>query len=263
MSIRSLFDLSGKVALVVGASGHLGSEIARTLADLGASVVLSSRSRASCEAIMQTLTCDPNHQHHEALTCDVTSTASVEELRDHLLGHYGRGVDVLVNSVWAGEKSDWQDMSDDGWFLDINASLTGTFRMIREFAPTMPTGGSIINIASMYGHVAPDPSLYDGNAYVNPPSYGAAKGGVIQLTRYFASFLARQQIRVNAISPGPFPFGETLRDEAFMEALRHRTLLGRVGNPEDLSGVIALLASNASSFLTGQTIQVDGGWTTR
>jgi NAD(P)-dependent dehydrogenase (short-subunit alcohol dehydrogenase family) len=260
-NISQLFNLSGRVAIVVGASGYLGSEFARTLAHLGASVVVCSRNVKACEELLQELETSHDGQRHMSHSCDVTSRESIKRLRESVKKEYSGALHVLINSVWAGRKVTWQECSEEDWLTDIDASLSGTFRTIQSFAPLMVSGGSIINIASMYGHVAPDYRLYDGNKHVNPPSYSAAKGGVLQLTRYFASFLASDGIRVNAISPGPFPFESVQAEEGFTAKLRSQTMLGRVGKPSDLRGVVALLASDASSYITGQAIAVDGGWT--
>jgi NAD(P)-dependent dehydrogenase (short-subunit alcohol dehydrogenase family) len=112
----------------------------------------------------------------------------------------------------------------------------------------------------MYGHIAPDPNLYEDNNYTNPPSYGAAKAGVIQLTKYLASFLAKYNIRTNAISPGPFPHGEALEDEKFIKSLSQKNTLKRVGKAYELKGAVALLCSEASSYINGENICIDGGW---
>lgn len=121
--------------------------------------------------------------------------------------------------------------------------------------------GVILNIASMYGHVAPDYRIYPDLRYTNPPSYGAAKAGVIQLTKYMASFLSPYGIRVNALSPGPFPHPETQTNRRFLEQLQNRNPMRRIGVPEDLKGAVALLCSDAGSYMTGQNLCVDGGWT--
>jgi gluconate 5-dehydrogenase len=126
--------------------------------------------------------------------------------------------------------------------------------------------GKVINISSMYGLVSPDfDSLYKGEGceiYTNPPHYGAAKSAVLQLTRYFAALLGEYNIQVNAIVPGPFPnVAIQIANQAFIERLKSKNPLHRIGKPEDLYGVIALLSSSASDFITGQAIQVDGGWT--
>ncbi len=113
----------------------------------------------------------------------------------------------------------------------------------------------------MYAHVAPDYRIYDGDEHVNPPSYGAAQAGVIQLTRYLASFLAPEGIRVNCISPGPFPFEETQKENpGFIKHLAGKNPMGRIGFPHELKGAAAFLCSDASSFITGQNLCVDGGW---
>ena len=112
----------------------------------------------------------------------------------------------------------------------------------------------------MYGHVAPDYRIYYGNKFANPPSYGVAKAGIIQFTKYLASFLSPHGIRVNAVSPGPFPHPPVQKNTIFMEKLKSKNMLNRIGHPEDLKGVIALLCTDASSYMTGQNICVDGGW---
>lgn len=147
--------------------------------------------------------------------------------------------------------------------FDINVSLNSVFRMIKAAFPALKeTCGTILNIASMYGIVAPDHRLYDGKKYANPPSYGAAKAGVLQLTRYLSSFLSPHGIRVNAISPGPFPYESTQKENpAFIERLAGKNPMNRIGKPFELKGAAALLCSDAASYITGQNISVDGGWT--
>ena len=122
--------------------------------------------------------------------------------------------------------------------------------------------GVILNVASMYGVVAPDYKIYLNNNHANPPSYGAAKAGIVQLTKYLASFLGKDGVRVNCISPGPFPFKSTVDEiPEFIKTLEDKTMLDKIGNPEDLKGIVALLCSDASNYITGQNISIDGGWT--
>jgi gluconate 5-dehydrogenase len=121
--------------------------------------------------------------------------------------------------------------------------------------------GVIINISSMYGIVSPDSRIYGDSGYNNPPDYGAGKAAIIQFTRYSACHLACDGIRVNTISPGPFPGAEVQQNKTFMSNLENRVPLGRIGRPDDLKGAVVFLASNASSYVTGQNIVVDGGWT--
>ncbi|EAY31998.1 bacilysin biosynthesis oxidoreductase BacC [Microscilla marina ATCC 23134] len=121
--------------------------------------------------------------------------------------------------------------------------------------------GKIINVSSMYGMVAPDFSVYQNNDFLNPPHYGAAKAGVLQITRYFAAYLGKDNILVNAITPGAFPSPAVQENQEFINSLSSKSPLGRIGKPEELQGAFVFLASNASSFMTGQNIVVDGGWT--
>ena len=122
---------------------------------------------------------------------------------------------------------------------------------------------SIVNISTMYALAAPDPAMYEGTPYLSPPGYGEAKAGMLQMTRYLAAFLAPRGVRVNAVSPGPFPHGKSASDRKFVRRLAERCLLGRTGRPEEIGGAVLYLASDASSFVTGQNLVVDGGWTAR
>ena len=171
-------------------------------------------------------------------------------------------LDILVNNAWSGKKNSFDSISIEDWNYDIDVSLSSVFKTIKCSVPMLDkTNGVIINTSSMYGNVAPDYRLYEGNRFTNPPSYGSAKAGIIQLTKYLSSFLSKRKIRVNSVSPGPFPFPETMKDKKFVKNLRSKTVLDRVGVPDDLKGVYALLASDASKYITGQNFCVDGGWT--
>ena len=147
----------------------------------------------------------------------------------------------------------------------MDLTLNSVFNTVKAAIEELQkTRGVILNIASMYGHVAPDYRLYEGDeGLVNSPGYGTAKGGVIQFTKYLSSFLSPDGIRVNAISPGPFPTKAT-EDlfPAFIKRLAAKNMLNRIGNPEDMKGMVALLCSDASAFITGQNFAVDGGWAT-
>ena len=154
---------------------------------------------------------------------DITDPASIKQLLAEVGARTGGSLDVLVNSGWSGRKNSFESISDADWDLDIEVCLNGVFRTVKAAVPLLKQKrGNILTIASMYGHVAPDYRLYDGDKFVNPPSYGAAKAGVLQFTRYLASFLSPHGIRANCISPGPFPFESTQRDNPGL----HRAAVG-------------------------------------
>ena len=261
-SLKNLFSLQGKTALVTGGAGYLGSDICDSLAELGASIIVASRNGESCQSKANTLirTYDIQAFAHKLDICDDNS---IESLYSFIESNFN-GLDILVNCSWSGKKNTWESITFDDWQYDIDVCLNGPFRVIKTLFPLIRKDGdsSILNIASMYGKVAPDYNMYLNNDHANPPSYGAAKAGIIQFTRYLASFLSPYSIRVNSISPGPFPFPETIsRNPEFIKSLSRKVPLGRVGMPHELKGVTALLCSRAGSYINGQDISVDGGWT--
>ncbi len=259
--LQELLGLEKKTVLITGGAGYLGTAMCEALAELGANIVIGARNEQKSHAVAEAL-----HQKYgvraSGVHVDITDPKSIEKALQVIQTEYG-ALDILINNAWSGKKNTFESISLDDWNYDIDVCLNGVFYTTKLAFPFLKeTRGVIVNVASMYGHVAPDYRMYVGTEHANPPSYGAAKAGVIQLTKYLASFLAPHGIRVNAISPGPFPFGEILKNEPFIEALKAKTMLTRIGQPEDLKGVIALLCSDASSYITGQNICIDGGWTT-
>jgi len=259
-TIYDLLSLKNKTALITGGAGHLGSEICNTLAELGADVILASRDEEKCR--IKCLEIEERCGgaiHAHPLHLDLMDKDSIARCFDQV--HELGGLDILVNNAWSGNKNSLESISDEDWEYDIEMSLTSVFRCVKKALPGLKEKrGVILNITSMYGHVAPDYRLYDGNGFSNPPSYGAAKAGVIQFTKYLASFLAPDGIRVNCLSPGPFPTAETQKNVEFIERLGSKNPLGRIGQPHEVKGAVALLCSDASSYMTGQNICVDGGW---
>lgn len=259
-SLQTLFSLSGRTTLVTGGAGWLGRAIAETHAEQGANVVVAARSQDKCNDLCRELSERYEDQIFLPLAMDVRSEDSIRMGREEIARRIGR-VDVLVNNAWSGKTNSWESIDYSDWSSDIEVGLNSVFRMIKAFEDDlMAQSGVVVNIASMYGHLSPNPSLYEGNSYVNPPSYGAAKAGLIQLTRYLASFWGEKGVRVNAISPGPFPQLAVQEDEEFIDRLAMRNPLKRIGAPEDLKGMVALLSSDASAYITGQNFCVDGGW---
>lgn len=260
-----LFRLDGAVCIVTGASGWLGSEIAGCLAGAGAHVVAVARGEAALKAMAARSRADGLSV--EARSCDVSTTAW-RPLVEGVVREHGR-LDVLVNNAHRGRAGSMRTSTPEdfreAYGLAVIAAWEGMAAAHDGFARAVAAGGSpcVINVASMYGLVAPDLSIYPGEDGRNPPFYGAAKAGLLQLTRYAAAELGPAGIRVNALSPGPFP-GPAAQDEpGFEDALARRTMLGRVGRPPDLRTAVLFLASPYSGFVTGTNVVVDGGWTAR
>ena len=259
MNYRELMDMTGKVCIVTGGVGYLGSENVKILQDFGATVVAAdirdneNRWQAADQGT------------RDFVYCDISSTESIAQCFKTVYEKYGR-IDVLVNcacfGAGFGKDSQIEFMSDETWLKGIDGSLNATFRATREVIPYMKkTGGSIINYCSMYGVVSPDLRIYGDNPQKQPPNYGAGKAGVAQLTRYSAAALAEYNIRVNCVTPGPFPNPANQNDVEFNAKLAGKTMLGRFGQSYEMAGAIVLLASDASTFMTGSNITVDGGWT--
>ncbi len=259
--LSDLFNLSGKTILVSGGAGLLGSQISHALAEYGADIIIASRNLENCKALAAKLESEYGVTSY-AYSVDIGDRASVDQLYKNITADIGK-LDGLVNCSGFGKKNTWESISEEDWLFDINISLNGPFRMTKgAFEMLKASRGVIINIASMYGLVAPDYRMYDGDKYANPPSYNAAKGGVVQFNRYLASFLSPYGIRVNAISPGPFPYESTQKENpAFIERLGAKNPMGRIGKPYEIKGAALFLCSEASSYVTGQNISVDGGWT--
>ncbi|PEY36302.1 short-chain dehydrogenase [Bacillus cereus] len=260
-NIYELFSLKGRVALVTGGAGYLGVAICETLGELGATVFIASRNIENCKKACIELENKLGLKNQFfPLSLDVTNSGDITKAFSQISDQFGR-LDILVNNAWSGNKNSFDSISDEDWNYDINMSLTSVFKCVKEALPILKeTKGIILNITSMYGHVAPDYRIYDGIELTNPPSYGAAKAGVIQFTKYLASFLSPYKIRVNCLSPGPFPHKKTQENQKFMEQLSSKNPIGRIGHPEDIKGTVALLCSDASGYITGQNICVDGGW---
>jgi len=261
-SLTDLFSLKNKYSLIIGGSGLLGSEICFALAELGSNLIIAGRNIDKCKNIKNKIKNNFNDINVSCCKVDISDISSINSLFDFVKKSTKENLNVLVNSGTSNKKNNLDSISFEDWNYDIDVALSGVFRTIKVFMPLLKnTRGNILNIASMYGHIAPDYRIYDSSKFTNPPSYGAAKAGIIQLTKYLSSFLSEHNIRVNSISPGPFPYKIT-QDEnpEFIKRLSYKNPLNRIGIPYEIKGVVALLCSNAGSYITGQNLCVDGGW---
>ena len=258
--IKELFSLGGKVAVVTGGAGLLGSEMSTALAEAGAHVIIADRDVDNCCKRAEEISRD--NPEAMAIRTDVTDESLVQNMVDETVNKFGR-LDILVNCAGEYERGKFEEMSLDVWNMCISSYLTSIFTCTQKAMPVMKKqgGGNIINISSMYGMIGPDFRVYGDSGRDSPPHYNAAKGGVIQFTRYCASYLAPYNIRVNTISPGSFPVVDPEKNREFLGQLGGKSMLDRVGEPWEMKGIVVFLASDASSYITGQNIAVDGGVT--
>ncbi|MBL8848562.1 MAG: SDR family oxidoreductase [Planctomycetaceae bacterium] len=258
-TIQQLFDLSGRVALLSGASGYLGTAFANALAEAGATVVVSSRDQAKADEAAARLP-SPGGAKHAGVVINQLDEGTIVSGFDAAAAHRGR-LDILVNNGHAASKNDWTGVTSDEFNQQL-ANATGYFllaRRFREHVVGRQGSGSIINIGSMYGVVGSYPDAYEGICNASPVHYHTLKGGIIHMTRHLAAYWAKDNIRVNCLSPGPFP--SAAAPQAMVERLKQKNPMHRMGVPHELKGALILLASDAGSYITGQNLLVDGGWT--
>jgi len=258
-SVQQLFDLTGRTALITGASGHLGSALAQALAEAGARVVVASRLLETARATADALG-GAQRGGHLAVALDQMDEASIERGFAEAIRQAGR-LDVLVNNGHEQLGADWRSVTGAQFTRQL-ANASGYFllaRWMRDHAVSQGAPASIIMLGSMYGIVASYPDAYEGVCSASPAAYHALKGGIIQLTRHLAVYWAKDRVRVNCLSPGPFP-GASAPAE-MVARLQARVPIARLGQAHELKGAVVFLASDASSYVIGQNLVVDGGWT--
>jgi 2-deoxy-D-gluconate 3-dehydrogenase len=273
MTIMDKFNLTEKVSVVTGGGGLLGKEFCRTLAEAGASVVVADLNEEAAGKMAEGLTVD-GYRARMAST-DVTNPDSVNALVETTLKAFGR-LDILVNCAALDPKFDsdalangltpgrFEDYPLDRWNAALNVNLTGLFLVTQACVKPMLTQGkrgSIINICSIYGLNGPDQRIYikgGKRLAFKPIYYTVTKSGVLGFTKYLAAYYAETEIRVNALTPGGV-FNN--HDETFVKNYSARTILGRMARKDEMNGALLFLASDASSYMTGNNVVVDGGWT--
>jgi len=256
---QELFDLSGQVALVTGGAGWLGTAISEALAEAGARVVVASRNVDNCAKLAKRL-----GDQHLALKLDLSDEAAVRATVDRVFDELG-SLDILFNNGYGGTSPELDTATGSDFVDSYRTGLVSYFvasqQMVRHLRE-LKRGGSIVNTGSMYGVVASYPEAYVGSDVNSPANYHALKGGVIHLTRHLAAYWAADGVRVNCISPGPFPPPRVAdKDPAFIHRLEAKVPMKRMGQPWEIKGAALLLASKAGSYITGQNLLIDGGWT--
>jgi len=262
-SIQQLMDMNDRTSLITGATGGLGRHMAETIAELGGNLILVDRPESDYLPLMEILKqykCSVEH-----INCDLESGEQRAKLIQEV-NEKGLPVDVLINNAAFGGMTDLQgwvttfeEQTVDTWQRAIEVNLTAAFDLSKGLLPQLKVRGNgvIINISSIYGVSGPVHSMYEGTKMGNPAAYSASKGGLIQLTRWLATTIA-PEVRVNAISPGGVYRNQP---DSFVDRYGKRTPLGRMATEEDFKGIIAYLASDMSKYVTGQNINIDGGWT--
>jgi NAD(P)-dependent dehydrogenase (short-subunit alcohol dehydrogenase family) len=252
MKVKQLFDLTGRVAIITGGSVGLGRQMAEGLAEMGADLILCARKKDRCGQAAEELRA--LGVQTLAITCDVKEPASIQQVVHTTVKKFGR-IDILINNAGTSWGAPLEAMTLEQWNKVIETNLTGTFLFSQAAGKTMIARrrGKIINIASVAGLRGSSPNL-------SAIGYSASKGGVISFTKHLACKWGMHNIQVNAIAPGWFPTDMSEKViKRNKEALLESIPLGRFGGPHDLQGAAIFLASNASDFVTGHTLVVDGG----
>jgi 2-deoxy-D-gluconate 3-dehydrogenase len=267
-----LFDLSERAAVITGGAGLLGAEFCRALAEAGAGVVVADANAEAAHSVAEGLSA--RELRAVAAPTDVTDPGSVARMTAAALRAFG-SLDILVNSAALDPKFDPQHSAEPGsgafedfplpaWEQALAVNLTGAFLCCQAAArPMLEQGrGVIVNLCSIYGVAGPDQRLYQRPGQppqFKPVYYSVSKAGILGLTRYLAAYYAGKNLRVNALTPGGVFNGH---DESFVQAYSSRAVLGRMAEKDEMNGALLFLASDASAYMTGANLVVDGGWTT-
>lgn len=255
-----MFDMEGRVVFVAGGAGYLGTPVSKALLQQRARVVVADRNAQALEEFSAGLGRE-EAELAETIEFDVGSEGSVDDAVVRCIERFGR-IDGMVNATFASSKGWLETLTPDEFDRTNHVNITGSFMLVRRVAQEMGEGGSIVMYASMYGLVAPELQSYPKGIPPNPIDYGAGKAAVVQMTKYLAAHYAPRKIRVNAIAPGAFPWvSDHANRDDFITVLSAKAMLNRIGQREETAGPVVFLLTDAASFITGQTISVDGGVT--
>ncbi len=255
-------SLTGKVVIQFGGTGLLGRALVKSLASAGATLVVASRNRAALQSLADAESAAGRQVFIDET--DIGSEAALGALRDRVLAKHGRVDGIVFNAV----SRPMRTMNDDLaiWRESMETNATGFFATCRVFGDAMAKqggGGSIVNIASIYGMVGSNLSLYEGTTMTTAPDYFFHKGGMINLTRYLASHYGAQKVRVNVVSPGGIYNPETPQAAEFINGYNKITMLGRMCDAAEIGGAVIFLLSDSASYVTGANLPVDGGHTAK
>ena len=256
-----MFELKNKKIAFFGAVGYLATPIIWKMAESGADLLLADFNLDRAVKIAQEMSDKYPEQKFEAVYVDGGDYASIDACFKKIKDTFGK-LDVMVSGISAANNMTVEEFTPETMNKTFAVHLTGSFLLARNAADLMPDGGSIVIFSSMYGQVAPAPSVYHAPMKPNPIDYGIAKAGLNQMIRYLAVHWGPKNIRVNGVSPGPFPNSANYTGSMdFIERLEQKVPMGRVGKQHEMAGAVIYLASDESSFTNGHIINVDGGWT--
>lgn len=262
MTTDNVFDLSNKTVIITGGAGLIGSAFSKACAQYNANVIIVDINEIGGEKLASNIKRDTQNSNTIFHKCDINKVAEIQDFIDFIIDKFGK-IDALINNAYPRNKNygrKFEDVTFDDFCENIDAHLGGYFLMSQQVAKVMmkQKHGNIINMSSIYGFHAPMFEVYEGTNMTMPVEYAAIKGGIINLTRYLASYLGKYMIRVNAISPGGV---FTNQPDTFVSKYSDKVVLGkRMAESNDIIGVLIFLLSDASAYITGQNIVVDGGW---
>ncbi len=256
-----MFDLSGRAVFVAGGAGYLALPACRALLEHGADVMIADYNKESLKKAVETLSSEFSGDRVDGVYFDISRESSIKEAVEKMKERFGH-FDILVNATAYSTGKVVEEVTGEEFDKSTSVNLTGSFLLARAAAQTMDNGGSIIMFSSMYGIISPNFRDYPEGLDKNPVDYGVAKAGLGQMVRYLAGHYGKDNIRVNAIAPGAFPWNSSHAEHGeFIENLSNKCMLGRIGKREEIAGTVVYLSSDDSSYMTGQILSVDGGIT--
>lgn len=265
--ISKIFNLKNRTIVLTGSSGLLGTQYSHTLSEAGANVVLVDVD-AKRNKKLESILCQKYHTRPMSCNVDISNPSDVDQLTNDVLSEYGK-IDGLINNAMYNPRVNSQNVAvpfesfpHQIWEQTLAVNLTGVFSCSQKIGAVMAKQkkGVIVNISSIYGIVGADQRIYGKSNLNSPVSYAVTKGAIINLTRYLAAYWHRKNIRVNTLSLGGV-LDRTYQNKEFIKKYSERTMLGRMANKEEYRGPLLFLVSDASSYMTGANLIIDGGWT--
>ena len=265
LNISKLFNLKGKNIIITGSAGRLGSQFSKILSSAGANAILVDINKSKNLQLEKNLR-NTYQTNAKSYSIDLSQPSEIIKFKKEFFKDF-TNIHGLINNVHVNFPPktgdfDLEHYPIENWQKYVDMHLTATFLMCREFGSVMAKkqNGSIVNISSIYGLVGPDQRIYGDSKLNSPAPYSAVKAGVVNLTRYLASYWAGKNVRVNTLTPGGV-LDSSYQSSKFIKNYSSKTMLGRMANPNDFNGAMLFLMSNASSYMTGSNLVIDGGWT--